>query len=142
MPRRLLLITAALAVCATPAAASEGPGGTPLPDTLVPVTIPRNGPAKHQRVMAAKVTPRRVAHGRHSRLRVALAAPGRMQVTLHRRVGGRLVRVSTRMIAAPLGGRVVRLPSRLRRGHYRVTVVALDGAGKRSRPVRRALVVV
>jgi len=141
MSRRLILLTtAALAVGAAPAAATEGPvSGAPLPDTLAPVTIPRHVVA--QRVLAARITPRRVAHGRHARLRVALAAPGRIQVTMHRRVRGRLVRVSTRMIAAPLGARIVRLPSRLRRGHYRVTVFALDDAGKRSPGVRRALVV-
>ena len=129
---------------AAPASATESPvPGTPLPDTLAPVTIPHQTTrAKRPRVMAARVTPRRVRHGHRSRLRVALATPGSMRVTIHRRVGKRHVKVSERTVAAPLAARVLRLPARLRRGHYRITVVAVDPAGKRSRAVHRALAVI
>jgi hypothetical protein len=143
------VVTATGLVAAAPALASEGPrgSGAPLPNTLEPVGVPRVGqpsPAHRvkPRVLAARLTPRRVVTGRHSRLRVALAGPGRVRVIVERVVHGHRQRVMTRTLAAPLAARIVRLPARLRPGRYRVTSIAIDEHGARSRGARRMLVVV
>ena len=143
-----VLATAGLALAASDALATEGPptSGTPLPDTLQPVTVPPVGTSPttrtlRPRVRAARLVPRRVRHGHRSRLRVTLATTGRLRVVVRRVSHGRQVRVWSRTVTAPKSTLVVRLPARLRTGHYRVTVVAYDGDGARSRAVRRALLV-
>jgi hypothetical protein len=92
--------------------------------------------------MAVRITPRRVVRGHRSRLRIVLGGPGRALVTIDRRVRGRRHRVLRRTVNAPLGVRIVRLPAHLRVGRYRVTVVAVDDHGRRSRAVHRTLIVV
>src|SRR4051794_26118689 len=97
-------VAAALAATATPALASEGPTGTPLPDTLAPVGIPSlpapassqpgprstNRPAR-PRIVRARVVPRRVVRGHRSRLVVSLAVPERVRVVLERTHGRRRI---------------------------------------------------
>ena len=65
-----------------------------------------------------------------------------VQVTIDRRVRRHRHRVLRRTVAAPLGVLILRLPAHLRPGRYRVTVIAFDDQGRRSRPVRRTLIVV
>jgi hypothetical protein len=152
MPHRFLKLAAAAAAtgltAATPALATEGPpgGGQPLPSPLAPVAIPPVGqvpaPPMRPRVLAVRIAPRRVVRGHRSRLWFALAAPGRVRGTLDRRIRRHRRRVSVRTLTAPLGARVLRLPAHLRVGRYRVTVIALDDQGHRSRAVRRTLTVV
>jgi hypothetical protein len=152
MPPRSLTLAVAVAlsglVAATSAFATEGPpaGGQPLPNPLQPVLIPPAGqsPARpaRPRVLAVRITPRRVVQGRVSRLRIALAAPGRVRIVIDRRVRRHRHRVSRRTVAAPLAARVLRLRTHVRPGRYRVTVIALDDQGHASRPVRRMLTVV
>ena len=139
---------AGLTLAAPGASATEGPptGGTPLPDTLRPVALPPVGaPAPKRlrpRVQQARLTPRRVRSGRASRLRVALATPGRLRIVVERRARGRSARVWTRTLTTRGGRMAVRLPARLRAGRYRVTVVAIDTEGTRSRAVHRSLLVI
>ena len=142
------LATAGLALAASDALATEGPptGGTPLPNTLQPVTVPPVGTSPvarklRPRVQRARLVPRRVRAGHRSQLRVALATPGRLRIVVRRTARGHRVRVWTRTVAAPNSTLTVRLPAHLRTGHYRVTVVAYDGDGARSRAVRRMLLV-
>jgi len=65
-----------------------------------------------------------------------------VRIVLRRTARGHRVRVWTRTVTAPSTTLIVRLPARLRTGHYRVTVLAFDGDGARSRAVRRMLLVV
>jgi hypothetical protein len=153
MPHRSRAFLALLAVggltAAAPAFATEGPpgGGQPLPDTLQPVGIPPTGQpptrrVKRPRVLAVRVTPRRVVRGHRARLQVALAGSGRVRVTIARSVRSRRHTVSSRTVSAPSSARVLRSPAGLRPGRYRVTVVAFDAEGRRSRAVHRTLLVV
>jgi hypothetical protein len=154
------LAAAGLVVAAAPALATEGPppppggggGGQPLPDTLQPVTIPQQlGPsvwpaprtkrAKRPRVTRFSMT-RRIRVHRHPHLRLGVATPGSVRVVIERRGSGKAKRVWSRTVAARRTSLAVHLPARLRAGRYRVTVVSVDAQGQRSRPVRRALVVV
>jgi len=116
-----------------------------LASPLQPVLIPTAGQPPAQagpRVLAVRITPRRVVRGHRSRLRIALAGPGRVRVTLDRVVRRHRHRILKRTVAAPHAALILRLPARLKLGRYRVTVVAYDEVGQRSRPVRRTLVVV
>jgi hypothetical protein len=149
--RSLTLVAVAAATgltAAAPALATEGPpaGGQPLPNPLAPVVIAPAGPPVTRpgppRVLAVRITPRRIVRGHRSRLRIVLGGPGRVQVTIDRRVRRHRHRVLRRTVAAPLGVLILRLPAHLRPGRYRVTVIAFDDQGRRSRPVRRTLIVV
>jgi hypothetical protein len=154
MPHRILrlalMTTAGLALSTANAVATEGPPGmTPLPNPLAPVTLPPASPpvAGHvrqalPRVIHARMRPRRVREGHRSRLLIELAAPGRVRVVVQRVVRGHAVRGSTRMITAPTTTLVLRTSARLRRGRYRITVVAFDGAGRSGAAVHRSLRVV
>jgi hypothetical protein len=137
---------AALVLSAGPALASEdGPApAAPLPSILAPVTIPGPAPAPapsragaRLALRSVRIAPRRLRHGHAGSIRLTLSAPASVQVVLQRRSHGRLVKVAT--LRAPARGTVttVRLPKRLQRGRYRVTITA---AGARA--VHRALVVV
>jgi hypothetical protein len=144
----LAAVTAAAGLTAAASAlATEGPptAAPALPNPVQPVVIPPAGQPPAQparpRVVAVRVTPRRVVRGHRARLRVLLGGPGRVRVTLDRRVRGHSHRVLRRIVAAPLGASIIRLPAHLRVGRYRVTVVALDAHGRRSRAVRRTLTV-
>ncbi len=153
LPALLLASVAAATMLAAPAVASEGPAGPapprPLPPALsppnfapMPVAPKRSRPA----IRRAKLAPRRVRRGRHARLRLSLSAPARVRITLERSVRGRRVRAATMTIAAKGKSLNVRLPSRSRgkalpAGRYRVTIMAIDNQGTRSRPVRRLLII-
>jgi hypothetical protein len=138
---------AGLAAGAAPALATEGPPGAPLPNALAPVTIvpappspavvvPRARPA----VLRARLLPRHVKHGRRARLQLRLSASGRVRVVVERTRHGRHTRVAARTVKTHGRSLTLRL-RKLRAGRYRVTVVAIDGRGMRSRAVHRALVV-
>jgi hypothetical protein len=79
-------------------------------------------------------------------LRFALSEPARVTARLARRVCGRVAgkrrcrmrRTRTLSLAAAAGPNALALPGKLRRGRYRVTLVAVDAAKNRSRPVRLA----
>ena len=140
---------AALAVAGAPALASEdGPApAAPLPSALAPVTFaPPAPPAPRASarlgVRSARLVPRRLRHGRTARLQLTLSAPARVQVVLQRRVRGHLVRVA--VLHAPARGMTVkvRLSKHLRRGRYRVTIVASADGAISSRAVHRSLTVV
>jgi hypothetical protein len=143
------LVAAGLAVAAAPAGATEGPpgGGQALPEPLRPVTIqpapaPPSARSLRPRVLRARVVPRRIRAGHRSRLRIALAAPGRVRIVITRGKPGHRVRVFSRTVTARTRTLVLRLPAFRRTGRYRVTVIAMDGQGTRSRAVRRSLMVV
>lgn len=147
--RSLMLIVAVTGLAAAPPAlATEGPpgGGPVLANPLAPVAIPPAGlmpvPRARPRILAVRITPRRVVRGHRSRLRIALATPGRVRIVIERRVRRHRHRISARTVSAPLAARVLRLPAHLRLGRYRVTVIAFDDQGHNSRPVRRMLTVV
>lgn len=149
MVKLVILVAAAGLVVAAPALATEGPPPTapsappaapPLPNTLQPVSIPKQPPAG-PRVLAAQVTPNRIRAGQRSRLRLALSNATKVRVVVFRMKGRKAHRVSGRTLSTPLGARILRLPAHLRAGRYRVTTIALDDQGNRSRAVRRMLVV-
>jgi hypothetical protein len=150
--RLALATTAGLALCTGTAAATEGPppgAAPPLPNPLAPVAFPpagappaAAGPYRLPRVVRARLHPRRVRVGHRSRLVVHLATPGRVRVTVTRLVHGRRVRVSTRIVRAPKTTLVVRTSAHLRRGRYRITIVAYDRLNLRSAAVNRSLRVV
>ena len=142
-----LAASAGLALGAAPALASEGPAGPTLPSPLAPVAIvpivpPAGAPLPQvrpvlPRVLRARLSPRRVHRGRHSRLRATVAGT-RLRIVLERTARGRHIRVSARTVKIRRDRVSVRLP-KLRPGRYRVTVVALDAQGNRSAAVHRAL---
>jgi hypothetical protein len=158
--RRVAWLTAAgLALAAAPAGATEGPPGVgqPLPDTLQPVTIPQTpnpqalGPgagstpirakrAKRPRITNVRMTRRVHRHG-HPHLSMRLATQGTVRLVIQRVGGKKTKRVWSRTVTVRRTSLSVHLPGALRSGHYRVTVVALDAEGQRSRPVKRTLVV-
>ena len=160
-PHRLLGLlvagaAAASALAAAPALATEGPGAPPpgptLPSGVAPVTIApfpsTTAPsvrAKAPRVIRrARLVHRRVKRGRRGLLRVSLNTPSRLRIVLTRSTTGHRIRA----INVPARGRTValRLPARtrghdLRAGRYRVSVVAIDADGARSRPIRLTMIV-
>jgi len=156
LPVLLVASAAAATISAAPAVASEGPAGpappgsAPLPGALSPVNfapMPAT-PGKRARpaIRRAKLVSRRIRRGRHARLRLSLSAPGRVRITLERRVRGRRVRSASLTVAAGGTKLTVRLPARSRgralsAGRYRITITAIDAQGSRSRPVRRLLII-
>jgi uncharacterized delta-60 repeat protein len=74
---------------------------------------------------------RRVA-GARPRIRFTLSEPARVRVTLKRRHR----RATTISVDAGAGANRLRGPRRLVRGRYRLTAVAVDGAGNAAAPVR------
>jgi hypothetical protein len=154
LPTRLAVALATGAAASTLVAASAlatepggPPPGPPLPGGVTPVTIPpvpTTGAPATRVVRRARIVPRRVRRGRKATLRMSLSSPSRLQVVLSRSRSGHRVRT----LDIPAGGRSVsvRLPARaagrmLRPGRYRVSIVAIDALGTRSRPVVRTLIV-
>lgn len=91
------------------------------------------------RVVDARLTPRAVHQGQQARLRVVVATPGTVRVTLDLRRRGRLVRMWLNAVPVE-GDRVsVKLPRRLLRGRYVVSTVSIDANGVWSRTVKRSL---
>jgi hypothetical protein len=162
-PYRLpaVLGTAAVAslLAVAPALASEGTvtpppsAGPPLPSSLVLVNfapMPSGGGPKVRKrpvVRRARLSPRTIRRGQRARLRLSLSSPGRVRVTLQRRVRGRYVRAGSLTATARTPSVSVRLPRRasngrlLPVGRYRVSVVAADSGGLHSPAVRRSLIV-
>jgi hypothetical protein len=149
--RSAVLVAAGL-VLAAPAMASEGPTGPQLPNPLSPPTFtppgagtatppsrPAGKRAVRPRVVKARVTPRRVRAGRTTRLRLSVSGAVRVRVVVK---GVKRGRATTRTVTVRGDAVDLRLPSRSRAGRYRVTVVAVDAAGNRSRSTRRSFTVV
>src|SRR5690349_6988722 len=151
LPRLLAATAAVAALNAAPALATAGPPapppGPPLPMGLTPpgfAPFTSPPPVRAQRarlIQRARLVHRRVRRGKHAVLRVRLTAPSRLRIVLTRRVRGRGIR--TAALTVPARGRTVsvRLPARahgkaLRKGRYRIRVVAFDASGARSVPVR------
>jgi len=143
--RVLALAGAGLLIGAVPAAATEGPAGTPLPNTLAPVTVPNTLPpptlrrALHPRVVKVRVTPKRMRHGKRGQLKLSLANSKSVKVVIERRVGKHYRHART-ITAAPVTNTVSLKLRSLPAGRYRVTVVSTGDGGARSRPVRRMLI--
>jgi hypothetical protein len=142
--RVLAIAGAGLLIGAAPAAATEGPAGPPLPNTLAPVTIPNSLPAPtlrralHPRVL--KVTlPKRMRHGKRGQLKLSLADSKSVKVVIERRVGKKYRHART-ISASPVSDSVSLKLRSLPAGRYRVTVVSTGDDGARSRPVRRMLI--
>jgi len=149
---------AASALAAAPALATEGPAAGPpaaaLPTDVAPVTfapLPSVAPptvrSRNARVVRrARLTPRRVRRGRKPLLNVSLTTPSRLRIVISRSTGRGRSRAAA--LSVPARGRTIslRLPARskghdLRPGRYRVSIVAIDAQGTRSRQVRRTLIV-
>ena len=158
LPALLTASMAAAAMAAAPALATEGPKALPpsaaFPGVVAPVTfapIPSvTAPVVRRRapriIRRARLVPRRVRRGRRTLLKLSLSTPSRLRIVMTRKAGGGRLRVAA--LSVPVRGRRIslRLPARsrghlLRPGRYRVSIVAIDAAGTRSRPVRRTLVV-
>jgi hypothetical protein len=154
LPVVLAATAAASALAATPALATEGPAAPPpaatLPSGVGPVTFAPVPTAPSLRstspslIRRARLVHRRVRQGRRGQLRVSLAAPSRLQITLSRTA----TRHKIRTIDVPARGSTValKLPARtkghdLRPGGYHVRVVALDASGAQSPPVRLTMTV-
>ena len=147
LPALLVTSAAAVALTAAPALATEGPAAPapPVPAALVlPNFAPMPAPVTHglasrdpQRAARLAADPARSAcappalpvgaRPRQDRDPAPLEGPPHLHPRVHR--PARRTSLS------------VRLPARLRPGRYRITVVAIDAEGDRSRPVRRTLVV-
>jgi len=143
--RVLALAGAGLLMGAAPAAATEGPAGPPLPNTLAPVTVPNTLPAPptlrralHPRVLKVTLT-KRMRHGKRGQLKLSLADSKSVKVVIERRVGKKYRRART-ISASPVGASVSLKLRSLPAGRYRVTVVSTGDNGARSRPVRRMLI--
>jgi hypothetical protein len=142
--RVLAIAGAGLLIGAAPAAATEGPAGPPLPNTLAPVTIPNTLPAPaprralHPRVLKVTV-PKRMRHGKRGQLRLSLADSKSVKVVIERRVGKKYKHART-ITASPVSDSVSLKLRSLPAGQYRVTVVSTGDGGARSRPVRRMLI--
>jgi len=142
---------AATLATAAPALASEpGGAGAPGPPALqLPnfAPLPSSGAKARPSIRRARVVPRRLRHGKRARLRLTLSTPARVRILIERRVRGHLVRKRRITVVARKTRISIRLP-RGRHGHafakgrYRITVVAIDGAGTRSRPIHRKLRVI
>jgi hypothetical protein len=160
-PSRLPALAAATAAASllgvAPALATEGPAapaGPPLPPALAipnfaPIPAPA-GPAAAKRarpvIRRARLVPRSIRRGRRSHLRLSLSTTGRVRIVIQRKLRGRYGRARAFTVAARTGTLSVRLPrsaggKALAAGRYRITVVAIDSEGGRSRPVRRVLLV-
>jgi hypothetical protein len=147
---------AAALASAAPALASEDPGNVApppswalppaaggLPVPLPHVVTPRSGRPVIRR---ARLVPHRIRSGRRATLRLSLSTPGRLVIAITRVSRPHRGAVAMQRVAVAGGKVALRLPKRFRghkfaAGRYRVTVVAVDASGARSRPVRRSLVV-
>ena len=148
LPALLVTSAAAVALTAAPAVATEGPaapGAIPVPVALmVPNFAPLPAPTSSGSgpvIRSARLASRRIRRGQRARLRLSLSEPGRVRIVIQRRVKGRHTATRAFTIPARKTTVSVRLPRRLPPGRYRITVVAIDATGDRSRPVRRTLVV-
>jgi hypothetical protein len=153
---RLPVVVAAAAAAATlagssPAFASD-PGvlGAPGPDALqLPniAPLPSFGSKAHPSIRRARIVPRRLHRGKRARLKLTLSTPARVRILIERRVRGRLVRKRSITVVARKTKVSIRLPKGVHGhafapGRFRITVVAIDGAGMRSLPLRRNLRVI
>jgi hypothetical protein len=153
---RLPVVVAAAAAAATLAAASpalasepgvlddNGPAALQLPD-IAP--LPSFGAKARPSIRRARIVPRRLHRGKRARLKLTLSAPGRVRILIERRVRGRLVRKRSMTVVARTAKVSIRLPKgahghAFAPGRFRITVVAIDGAGTRSLPLRRNLRVI
>lgn len=151
LPAALAVATVATLAVAAPALGTEGPvppgspvstGLTPLPFSPFPGVQQPNRHRAQRVITRARIVPRRVRRGQRARLKLRLTAPMRVRVTLSRRVNGRRVRTDVLSVLAKHRRATIRLPGRaLRPDRYRVRIVAIDGLGVKSIPVRRALIV-
>jgi hypothetical protein len=151
-------VAAALAVAA-PAGATEGPAAPPpapwnvtapsfAPGVLAPgITAPSKS-AVHRRpaIRGARVVPRRIHKGKRATLRLSLPQAGKVRYTLTRVSAPHRGRKITGIVSVKAGKISIRLPRgangrALAPGRYRVTVVAVDEQGSRSRSVARSLIV-
>ena len=139
--RVLALAGAGLLMGAAPAAATEGPAGPPLPNTLAPVSIPNTLPAPtlHPRVLKVTLSPKRLRHGKRGQLKLSLADSKSVRVVIERRVGKKYRHART-ITASPVSDSLSLKLRSLPAGRYRVTVVSTGDHGARSRPVRRMLI--
>src|SRR3954468_7457239 len=157
--RVVALAGAGLLIGAVPAAATEGPAGHPLPNTLAPVTVPNTLPAPpavrralHPRVLRVQLTPKRLRHGRRGQLRLSLADSRSVKVVIERRAGKRYRRartisasrvgdsVSLTLRSLPAGGAPVSAPARPPPGgRLPLRVGPAGGGGARAPPRRGAL---
>jgi hypothetical protein len=144
--RVLAIAGAGLLMGAAPAAATEGPAGPPLPNTLAPVSIPNSLPAPaptlrralHPRVLKVTLT-KRMHHGKRGQLKLSLADSKSVKVVIERRVGKKYRHART-ITASPVSDSMSLKLRSLPAGQYRVTVVSTSDDGARSRPVRRMLI--
>jgi hypothetical protein len=145
--RVLAIAGAGFLIGAAPAAATEGPSGPPLPNTLTPLMIPNTLPARaptprralHPRVLKLQLVPKRMRHGKRGRLKLSLADSTSVRVVIARRVGKKYRHART-ITASPVSDSVSLTLRSLPAGRYRVTVVSTGDNGARSRPVRRTLI--
>jgi hypothetical protein len=158
-PFRLPVVLAAgLAVAlaaAAPAGATEGQPGSPPPSWAVtpPVfqlptafQLPTHAVRTRALIRGARIVPRRVRLGRRAVLRMTLSRPARVRIAISRRSRPHRGRVTVRRVLVPAGRVAIRLPRRIRgralaTGRYRVSMVAVDAEGIRSRTLRRSFVV-
>jgi hypothetical protein len=144
--RVLAVAGAGLLIGAAPAAATEGPSGPPLPNTLVPVSIQNvlPGPAPtlkrapRPRVLTARLTPRHMRVGKRGQLKLLLADSKSVRIVIERRVGNKLRRARV-ITASPVGDSLSLKLRSLPAGSYRVTIISTGANGSRSRAVRRML---
>ena len=132
LPALLTALVAASALAAAPALASEGdPAPAPGPGLITPKPF-SPFPTAPARVIE------RARFGSKGVLKVRLAKPSRLRVTVSNRKGKRV-----RTIHVKRGKRTVSLrPTRhLRPGRYRVRIVAIDRKGVHSRPIERKVTV-
>ena len=151
-------VAAALAVAA-PAGATEGPAAPPpapwgltapsiAPGAFGPLgsapafSAPSTSTA-HRRpgIRGARLVPHRIRKGKRATLRLSLPQAGKVKYTIRRMSAPHRGRVITRTVAAKQGKVSIRLPRGLASGRYRVSVVALDSLGSKSRTVSRSLIV-
>ena len=152
-------VAAALAVT-TPAGATEGPAAPPPPPWNL--TAPSFAPgvaapgsfsapskaASHRRpaIRGARVVPHRIRKGKRASLRLSLPQAGKVRYTITRTSAPHRGRKITGIVSVKAGKISIRLPRgangrALAPGRYRVSVVAVDEQGSRSRSVARSLIV-
>ena len=161
-PLPLLVVAAgaaaALAVTA-PAGASEGPvapappqwglvAPTFSPGASAPAGLTPSKAGVHRRpsIKSAKVVPHRIRKGRRATLKLSLPQAGKVKYTITRMSAPHRGRKFTGTVTVQSGKVSIRLPRgvkgrALASGRYRVSVVAADAQGSRSRTVSRSLIV-
>ena len=124
------------------ATATPSPSPTPTPAPPAAAPTPTATPTPPARDVTAPVLSRL----RASRARVAftISEAASVRVTVERRSGRRYRRVKAFTVRVAGGARTVRFKGRvsaaqLRRGRLRVTLVATDAAGNRSKAARKAI---